>query len=65
MYNTCKIDDQCKFDAWSRALKVSVLGQPRGIVWKEVGGVGVQDGNIEISSTAVNEKNILFLDDKA
>ena len=26
---------------------------------------GVQDGNIEISSTAVNEKNILFLDDKA
>ena len=30
-----------------------------------LGGGGVQDGNIEISSTAVNEKNILFLDDKA
>ena len=26
-----KIDDQCKFDAWSRALKVSALGQPRGM----------------------------------
>ena len=31
----------------------------------EGGGRGVQDGNIEISRTAVNEKNILFLDDKA
>ena len=28
-----KIDDQCKFDAWSRALKVSALGQPRGMGW--------------------------------
>ena len=29
----CKIDDQCKFDAWSRALKVGALGKPRGIGW--------------------------------
>ena len=26
----CKIDDQCKFDGWSRALKAGALGQPRG-----------------------------------
>ena len=34
MYTTiCKIDDQCKFDAWGRALKAGVLGQPRGMGW--------------------------------
>ena len=27
----CKIGDQCKFNAWSRALKAGVLGQPRGM----------------------------------
>ena len=26
-------DDQCKFDALSRALKASALGQPRGMEW--------------------------------
>ena len=31
----CKVDDQCKFDAWSRALKASALGQPRGVMWGE------------------------------
>ena len=32
MYITiCKIDGQCKFDARSRALKASALGQPRGM----------------------------------
>ena len=43
MYITiCKIDNQCKFDAWSRALKAGALGQPRGMGW---GGrwEGVQD----------------------
>ena len=30
----CKIDVQCKFDAWSRAPKAGVLGQPRGIGWR-------------------------------
>ena len=45
MYITiCKIDVQCKFDAWSRAPKAGVLGQPRGIGWrrkqKEVSGWG-------------------------
>ena len=34
----CKIDDQCKFDAWSRALKASALGQPRGMGWERMGG---------------------------
>ena len=29
----CKIDDQCKSDARSRALKASALGQPRGMGW--------------------------------
>ena len=29
----CEIDDQCKFDAWSRAFKASALGQPRGMEW--------------------------------
>ena len=38
----CKIDDQCKFDASGRALKVSALGLPRGIGW--VGRAGIQDG---------------------
>ena len=34
MYITiCKIDDQCKFNAWSRALKVGALGQHRGMGW--------------------------------
>ena len=27
----CKIDDQCKFDAWSRAHKAGALRQPRGL----------------------------------
>ena len=34
----CKIDDQCKFDAWSRALKASTLGQPQPEVWGGEGG---------------------------
>ena len=40
----CKVDDECKFDAWSRALKASALGQPRGMGW---GGrwEGVWDGD--------------------
>ena len=29
----CKIDDQWKFHAWSRALKAGALGQPRGMGW--------------------------------
>ena len=29
----CKIDDQFKFDAWSRALKAGALGEPRGLGW--------------------------------
>ena len=36
MYITlCKTDDQCKFDAWSRAPKASALGQFRVIGWGE------------------------------
>ena len=32
MYITlCKIDDQCKFNAWSRAPKAGTLGKPRGM----------------------------------
>ena len=32
MYVTiCKIDDQCKFNAWSSAPKAGALGQPRGL----------------------------------
>ena len=35
MYITiCKINDQFKFDAWSRALKAGALGQPRGMGWR-------------------------------
>ena len=34
MYITiCEIDDWCKFDAWSRALKASSLGQHRRMEW--------------------------------
>ena len=43
MYFTiCEIDDQCKFDALSRTLKVSALGQSRGVRWagKWEGGSG-------------------------
>ena len=28
-----EIDHQSKFNAWNRALKVSALGQPRGMGW--------------------------------
>ena len=42
MYITiCRIDGQCKFDAWSRAPKASALGLPRGI---EEGGGGGGEG---------------------
>ena len=43
MYITiCETDDQCKFSAWSWALKASALGQPMG--WDgEGGGRGIQD----------------------
>ena len=41
---TCKTDEQCKFNAWSRAPKVGSLGQPRGIVsggkWEGGSGCG-------------------------
>ena len=34
MYVTiCRIDDRCKFDARSRALKAGALGQLRGMGW--------------------------------
>ena len=40
----CKVDDQCKFDAWSRALRSQCSGtSQKDRVGKEVGG-GVQDG---------------------
>ena len=44
MYITiCKIDDQCKIDAWSRALRLVLWDNPEG--WGgEVGGKGIQDG---------------------
>ena len=36
MYITiCKVDDQCKFTAWSRAPKAGALGQPRAMGWRE------------------------------
>ena len=38
-----EIDNQCKFDAWSRAPKAGVLGQPRGTGVLSCGGNGVQD----------------------
>ena len=42
-----KLDDQCKFDPWSRALKAGALGQPRGV---GRGGrrEGVQDGGTHV-----------------
>ena len=50
MYITiCKPDDQCKFNAQSRALKVSALlwGSPEG--WGgEGGGTGVQNGGTHV-----------------
>ena len=41
----CKIDDQCKFNAWSRALKASALGHPRRMGWGQrwMGGSGLGD----------------------
>ena len=42
MYITkCKIDDQCKFDAWSRISKDSALVQPRGITAQETYGTKI------------------------
>jgi len=41
------MDDQYKFDAWSRALKAGDLGQPKG--WgREGGGMGIQDGGTHV-----------------
>ena len=42
---SCEIDDQGKFHAWSRALKASALGQPRGLGWggRWAGGSGWGD----------------------
>ena len=43
MYITiCEIDDQYKFNAWSRTLKAGALGRPRGMGWG--GRWEVQDG---------------------
>ena len=46
MYITvCEIDDQSKFNAWSRALKAGILRQPSGMGWDGEGdGSGVWDG---------------------
>ena len=45
MYITmCKIDDQCKFDAWSRALKAVVVWNNSEGWGGEGGGRRVQDG---------------------
>ena len=45
MYITiCKINNQCKLDAWSRVPKAGALGQPRGVRWggrwEEASGLG-------------------------
>ena len=43
----CKIDNQCKFNAWSRAPKAGALDNPEG--WDgEGGGRGVQDGGTDV-----------------
>ena len=48
MYITiCKIEDQCKFDVWSRAFKAGALGQPRGMVGSDMGGA-VHDGQTHV-----------------
>ena len=48
MYITiCKIDDQCKFNAWSRAPKADVLEQPRRIGWRRR-WEGAQDGGTRV-----------------
>ena len=68
MYITiCKIDDQCKIDAWSRALKAGDSGttQRDGVGW-EVGG-GVQDRGTRVhhgwfmSMYGKNQHNIVII----
>ena len=34
----CIMDDQCKFDEWSKAAKASALWQPGGMEWGEEWG---------------------------
>ena len=46
----CKIDDRCKFNAWSRAPKAGALGQPGGMEWGEK-WEGVQDEGTHASMT--------------
>ena len=41
--NVCKIDNQCKFDARSRALKTGTLDNPEG--WGEVVGGRSRSGD--------------------
>ena len=39
----CEIDDQSRFDEWSRALKASALEQPKGMGWEVRGEFGMGD----------------------
>ena len=39
----CKIDDQCKFNAWNRALKAGALGQRWGMGW-----AGRWEGDLDV-----------------
>ena len=65
MYNTvCKIDGQCKFDAWIKASKAGALGQPKGIEWEGRWEVGSGWGNTCIllaSSCWCMEKAVTIL----
>ena len=55
MYITmCKIGDQWKFDAWSRAIKTSALGQPRGLGWGGGGEKGIRDGETAVYLWLIN-----------
>ena len=44
VFTICKIDDQCQFNAWIRALKAGALGQPQRDGVGEGGGWEIQNG---------------------
>ena len=44
----CRIDDQCKFDAWGRAPIACALGQPRGMGWGGRGGAFRMWGHVHL-----------------
>ena len=62
MYITrCKADDQCMFDAWSRASKAGTLGPPREMRWGGRVGPGWASGRLTPMYGKSHHNTVLIL----